>query len=139
MGAYVPPRVVTNQDLTAYMETSHDWIVERTGIEERRWVDEGEGGAEMAAKACQQALDEAGVAAKDVDMLIYATLSPDHMFPGTGVFTQRLLGMREVAVLDIRQQCTGFIYALSIADQFIRTGMYKWPASQKSDLTKLES
>ncbi|MBT8491891.1 MAG: ketoacyl-ACP synthase III [Deltaproteobacteria bacterium] len=125
MGSYVPPRVVTNEDLTKYMETSHDWIVERTGIEERRYVDEGETGASMAAKACQQAMDEAGVEAKDIDMLIYATLSPDHFFPGTGVFTQRILGLGEVAILDIRQQCTGFVYALSIADQFIRSGMYK--------------
>jgi len=124
MGTCVPDRVVTNEDLTRYMETSHDWIVERTGIEERRWVEEGQGGADMAAKACQQALDEAGVTAKDVDMLIYATLSPDHFFPGTGVFTQRILGLGEIAVLDIRQQCTGFVYALSVADQFIKTGMY---------------
>ncbi len=124
MGTYVPPRVVTNEDLTKYMDTTHEWIVERTGIEERRWVDEGEGGAEMAAKACQKALDEAEVDVKDVDMLIYATLSPDHFFPGTGVFAQRILGMRDVAILDIRQQCTGFLYAMSIADQFIKTGMY---------------
>jgi 3-oxoacyl-[acyl-carrier-protein] synthase-3 len=125
LGAYVPPRVVTNHDLAKLMETSHEWIVERTGIEERHWVDEGEGGAEMAAKASKEALDKAGVAAKDVDMLIYATLSPDHNFPGTGVFTQRLLGMKEIPCIDIRQQCTGFVYGLSIADAFVRTGQYK--------------
>jgi 3-oxoacyl-[acyl-carrier-protein] synthase-3 len=107
------------------METSHEWIVERTGIEERRWVDPGEGGAEMAAKASTEALEKAGVAAKDVDMIVYATLSPDHNFPGSGVFTQRLLGMKEIPCIDIRQQCTGFVYGLSIADAFVRTGQYK--------------
>jgi 3-oxoacyl-[acyl-carrier-protein] synthase-3 len=125
IGAYVPPRVVTNHELATMMETSNEWIIERTGIEERRWVDEGEGGAEMAAKASRQALERAGMEAKELDMIIYATLSPDFNFPGTGVFTQRLLGLKEIPCLDIRQQCTGFIYALSIADSFIRTGQYK--------------
>ncbi len=125
IGAYVPPRVVTNHELATMMETSNEWIVERTGIEERRWVDEGEGGAEMAAKASRQALERAGMEAKELDMIIYATLSPDFNFPGTGVFTQRLLGLKEIPCLDIRQQCTGFIYALSIADSFIRMGQYK--------------
>jgi 3-oxoacyl-[acyl-carrier-protein] synthase-3 len=127
IGTKLPDRVVTNQDLTQWMETSHEWIVERSGIEERRWVDpdSGEGGAELAAAACEKALANAGVAASDVDMLIYATLSPDQTFPGTGCFTQRLLGMKGNAVLDIRQQCTGFLYGISIADQFIRTGTYK--------------
>lgn len=125
IGAYVPPRVVTNHELATMMETSNEWIIERTGIEERRWVDEGEGGAEMAAKASRQALERAGMEAKELDMIIYATLSPDFNFPGTGVFTQRLLGLKEIPCLDIRQQCTGFIYALSIADSFIRMGQYK--------------
>jgi 3-oxoacyl-[acyl-carrier-protein] synthase-3 len=125
IGAYVPPRVVTNHDLAKVMETSHEWIVERSGIEERRWVDPGEGGAEMAAKACTEAMERAGIGAKDVDMLIYATLSPDVMFPGTGVFTQRLLGLREIPCFDIRQQCTGFVYALAMADAFVRGGQYK--------------
>jgi 3-oxoacyl-[acyl-carrier-protein] synthase-3 len=107
------------------METSHEWIVERTGIEERRWVDEGEGGAEMGAKAARVAMEEAGVEAKDIDMIVLATLSPDHNFPGTGVFVQRELGIGPIPVLDIRQQCTGFVYGLSIADNFIRTGMCK--------------
>jgi 3-oxoacyl-[acyl-carrier-protein] synthase-3 len=107
------------------MDTSHEWIVERTGIEERRWVEEGESGSEMGAKACTQAMKDGSVSADDIDMLIYATLSPDHDFPGGGVFTQRMLGLKDIAVLDIRQQCTGFIYGLSIADNFIRSGMYK--------------
>lgn len=125
IGAYVPPRVVTNHELATMMETSNEWIIERTGIEERRWVEPGEGGAEMAAKASRQALERAGMEAKELDMIIYATLSPDFNFPGTGVFVQRLLGLKEIPCLDIRQQCTGFIYALSIADSFIRTGQYK--------------
>ena len=125
VGMYVPPRVVTNKDLEKLMETTHEWIVERSGIEERRWVDPGEGGAEMAAKASREAMEKAGVSAKDVDMLIYATLSPDVNFPGTGVFVQRLLGLREIPCYDIRQQCTGFIYALAMADAFVRTGQYK--------------
>jgi 3-oxoacyl-[acyl-carrier-protein] synthase-3 len=125
VGMYVPPRVVTNKDLEKVMETTHEWIVERSGIEERRWVDPGEGGAEMAAKASREAMEKAGVQAKDVDMLIYATLSPDVNFPGTGVFVQRLLGLREIPCFDIRQQCTGFIYGLAMADAFIRAGQYK--------------
>lgn len=126
LGTYVPERVVTNHDLTQWMETSHDWIVERTGIEERHWVPEDGSvtGASMAASACREALDNAGVDVSDVDMLIYATLSPDHNFPGTACFLQRELGLSEIPALDIRQQCTGFIYGLAIADQFIRTGTY---------------
>ena len=125
LGGYVPPRVVTNDDMTQWMETSDAWIRERTGIEQRHWVDEGETGAGMAAKASKKALAQAGLEAKDIDLIVYATLSPDHNFPGTGVFLQRELGVKENAVLDIRQQCTGFIYGLAIADNFIRTGMYR--------------
>ena len=126
LGGYIPPRVVTNQDMTQWMDTTNEWIIERTGIEERHWIDPGESGAGMAAKACKEALDQANFDPKEVDMLIYATLSPDHMFPGTGVFTQRTLGLKEgCAVLDIRQQCTGFIYGVSIADNFIRSGMFR--------------
>ena len=125
VGGYVPPRVVTNEDMTQWMDTTHEWIVERTGIEERRWVEPGETGAGMAAKACQEAMEQAGVGPQDIDMMVYATLSPDHSFPGSGVFTQRILGLREIPVLDIRQQCTGFLYGLSIADNFIRAGSVK--------------
>jgi 3-oxoacyl-[acyl-carrier-protein] synthase III len=125
IGTYIPPRVVTNAELATKMETSNEWIIERTGIEERHWVDPGESGADMGAKAARQALERAKIDAKDVDMLIYATLSPDFFFPGSGVFVQRQLGMREIPCYDIRQQCTGFIYGLALADAFIRTGMYK--------------
>jgi 3-oxoacyl-[acyl-carrier-protein] synthase-3 len=107
------------------METSNEWIVERTGIEQRRWVDPGEGGAEMGAKASAEAIKRAGLEPKDIDFIVYATLSPDVMFPGTAVFVQRLLGLKEIPCLDIRQQCTGFVYALSIADAYVRLGTYK--------------
>ena len=125
IGAYVPSKVVTNHDLSKFMETSHEWILERSGIEERRWVEPGEGTAELAAKAATEALTDAGIDAKDVDMLIVATLSPDYCFPGTGVFVQRLMGLREIPCYDIRQQCSGFIYAIAMADAFIRMGQYK--------------
>lgn len=123
----VPSRVVTNHDLAKMFETTHEWIVERTGIEERRWVEPGEGGAELAARASKEAIERAGITAKDIDLIIYATLSPDVNFPGTAVFVQRLLGIadRHIPCLDIRQQCTGFIYGMSIADAYIRTGQFK--------------
>jgi 3-oxoacyl-[acyl-carrier-protein] synthase-3 len=125
IGAYVPERVVTNDELAQQMETSNEWIVERTGIEERHWVSEGECGADLATKAARQALERAKLEPRDVDMLIYASLSPDFFFPGTGVFVQRQLGLREIPCFDIRQQCTGFIYGLAMADAFIRSGQYK--------------
>jgi 3-oxoacyl-[acyl-carrier-protein] synthase-3 len=127
IGMAVPSRVVTNHDLAKMFETTHEWIVERTGIEERRWVEPGEGGAELAAKASKEAIERAGITAKDIDLIIYATLSPDVNFPGTAVFVQRLLGIadRHIPCLDIRQQCTGFIYGMSIADAYIRTGQFK--------------
>ncbi|HEY1554708.1 MAG TPA: beta-ketoacyl-ACP synthase III [Kofleriaceae bacterium] len=125
IGMAVPSRVVTNHDLAKLMETSHEWIVERTGIEERHWVEPGEGGAELGARAAKEAIQRAGLSPADIDMIIYATLSPDFNFPGTGVFVQRLLGLKEIPCIDIRQQCTGFIYGLSIADAYIRTGQFK--------------
>jgi len=125
IGMSVPKRIVTNHDLAKLMETSHEWIVERTGIEQRHWVEPGETGATMGAAAAKQAIERAGLEPKDIDLLIYATLSPDFNFPGTGVFVQRALGLKEIPCLDIRQQCTGFIYGLSIADAYIRTGMFK--------------
>ena len=125
IGGFVPPRIVTNDDLAKLMETSHEWIVERTGIEQRHWVDEGMGGAEMGANAAKEALEMAGVNPSEIDLIIYATLSPDHVFPGTAVFVQRLLELKNIPCLDIRQQCTGFIYGLAVADNFIRMGQYK--------------
>src|SRR5205814_6575013 len=126
-GSFVPEWVVTNDDLRQWMDTSDEWIRERTGIEERHWVpfDSGLGSSDLGAEAAKRALADAGLEARDVQMVIFATLSPDHEFPGTGVFLQRKLDIPAgTAALDIRQQCTGFIYGLSIADQFVRTGMY---------------
>jgi 3-oxoacyl-[acyl-carrier-protein] synthase III len=125
IGMSVPERVVTNHDLAARMETSNEWIIERTGIEERRWVSEGETGTTLATAASRQAIERAGLQPRDIDMIVLATLSPDFNFPGNGVFLQRALGLKEIPCLDIRQQCTGFIYGLSIADAYIRTGMFK--------------
>jgi 3-oxoacyl-[acyl-carrier-protein] synthase-3 len=125
IGMSVPKRVVTNEELATLMETSDEWIVERTGIHERRWVSEGETGASLATAASREALDRAGLQPRDIDMIIYATLSPDYNFPGTGVFVQRALGLKDIPCLDIRQQCTGFIYGLSIADAYIKSGACK--------------
>jgi len=125
IGMSVPSRVVTNFELATKMETSNEWIIERTGIEERRWVGEGETGTTLATAASNEAIERAGLTPKDIDLLIYATLSPDFFFPGTGVFVQRALGLKDIPCLDIRQQCTGFIYGLSIADAYIRAGLYK--------------
>lgn len=126
LGYYVPDNVVTNDDLTQYMETSDAWIQERTGIQERRYFTYGKDtNASMAAAASRMALERAGVEAKAVDLIVYATITPDYFFPGSGFLMQRELGMDGIGVIDIRDQCSGFVYALSIADQFIRTGMYK--------------
>ena len=125
IGSYVPPRVVTNADLTKWMETSDEWIVERTGIRERHWVEEGSGigSSDLGVEAAKKALEAAELTPDKIQMVVFATLSPDHDFPGTGVFLQRKLGLKPMPVLDIRQQCTGFIYGLSIADQFVKSGM----------------
>lgn len=125
VGGFVPPRIVTNADLTEHMDTSDEWIVERTGIHERHWVDPETSTSDLALEAANAALVAAGVDKEDIDMLIVATLSSDHFFPGTACFLQAKMGISEIPALDIRQQCTGFIYATSIADQFIRTGMYR--------------
>jgi len=127
VGMAVPSHVVTNNDLAAKMETSHEWIVERTGIEERRWVEPGESGADLATKASKEAIEKSGLTVDDIDMIVLGTLSPDVNFPGTAVFVQRQLGIahKGIPCLDIRQQCTGFIYGLSIADAYIRMGTAK--------------
>lgn len=126
IGMYVPANTVTNQDLTQYMETSDEWIQERTGIRERRFAHRTEETTTtMAVEASRIALERAGITALDVDFIVFATLSPDYYFPGCGVLVQRAMGMKEIGALDIRNQCSGFVYALSVADQFIKTGMYK--------------
>ncbi|MFM9021519.1 MAG: 3-oxoacyl-ACP synthase III family protein [Sediminibacterium sp.] len=126
IGMYVPEQVVSNQDLTQYMDTSDEWIQERTGIRERRYAHRTEETtATMGVLAARQAIERAGTTAEEIDFIIFATLSPDYYFPGCGVLLQRAMNMREIGALDIRNQCSGFIYALSVGDQFIRSGMYR--------------
>ena len=125
IGKYVPNNVFTNNDLTKYMETSDEWIQERTGIKERRYADRtGETTTTMGVEAAKIAIERAGITKDDIDFIVFATLSPDYYFPGCGVLLQRALQMKEVGALDVRNQCSGFVYALSVADQFIKTGMY---------------
>ncbi len=126
IGMYVPLTTFTNQDMTKYMDTSDEWIQERTGIKERRFANRlGETTATMGIEAAKIAIERAGITAQDVDFIIFATLSPDYYFPGCGVLVQREMKMNEIGALDVRNQCSGFVYAISIADQFIRSGMYK--------------
>jgi len=127
LGYYVPDNVVTNEDLSKLMDTNDEWIQERTGIKERRWIKEGseDTSAVMGAKASRIAIERAGLTTKDIDFIVFATLSPDYYFPGCGVQIQQMLDMKTVGALDVRNQCSGFVYALSVADQFIKTGMYK--------------
>lgn len=125
-GRYLPERVVTNDELTKFMDTSDEWIQQRTGIRERRYAKEDENTSDLGVKAARIAIERAGLKPEDIDFIIFATLSPDHYFPGCGVFVQDKLGLRNVGALDVRTQCTGFIYSLTVADQFIKTGMYKY-------------
>lgn len=127
LGSYVPDNVVTNDDLSKMMETSDAWIQERTGIQERRWVKPGSGEttSSMGVKAAKIAIERAGISKDDIDFIIFATLSPDYYFPGPGVQVQHALDIKTVGALDVRNQCSGFVYAISVADQFIKTGMYK--------------
>src|SRR5512133_1071079 len=125
VGTYVPERVVTNAELTARMDTSDEWIVQRTGIRERRWVEPGTGASDLAYEATRRALDRAGWKASDIAAIVYATLSPDHMSPGDGCFLNAKLGIPGVPAMDIRNQCTGFVYGLAVADAWIRIGMYR--------------
>lgn len=128
LGYYVPENVVTNDDLSKLIDTNDAWIQERTGIKERRHVIKGDGDTTttMGVKAAKIAIERAGLSNDDIDFIVFATLSPDYYFPGPGVLVQRDLGMtRTVGALDVRNQCSGFLYAVSVADQFIKTGMYK--------------
>ncbi|MBC7849857.1 MAG: ketoacyl-ACP synthase III [Chitinophagaceae bacterium] len=126
IGMYVPEQVVTNNDLLQYMETSDEWIQERTGIKERRYAHRTEETTTtMAVEASRIAIERAGLQPTDIDFIVFATLSPDYYFPGCGVLLQRAMKMKEIGALDVRNQCSGFVYALSVADQFIKTGMYK--------------
>jgi 3-oxoacyl-[acyl-carrier-protein] synthase III len=124
-GFHVPPRVVTNDELSGLMDTSDEWITQRTGIRERRWVEPGTTCSSLAAEATRQTLARAGLQPTDLDCIIFATASPDHFFPGNGCFLQRELGITDIPALDVRDQCTGFLYGLSVADAWIRCGQYQ--------------
>jgi 3-oxoacyl-[acyl-carrier-protein] synthase-3 len=125
IGRYVPPRVVTNFDLEKLMDTSDEWIRQRSGIVERHHVDPGVGTSDLAYEASLRAIANAGIDKAEIDLIIAATLSPDHYFPGIGVMVQAKLGLAPIGAIDLRNQCSGFIYALSVADQYIRTGASK--------------
>jgi len=126
LGYFVPENVVTNDDLAKMMDTDDAWIQERTGIKERRHVVKGDDTTtSMGVKAAKIAIERAGIDKDDIDFIVFATLSPDYYFPGPGVLVQRDLGIKTVGALDVRNQCSGFIYAISVADQYIKSGMYK--------------
>ena len=127
LGHYVPENIVTNDDLSKVMDTTDKWIQERTGIKERRWVKAGDGQSTftMGLEAAKTAISNSGIKNEDIDLIVFATLSPDYYFPGPGVQVQEALQIKTVAAIDIRAQCSGFVYSISVADQFIKTGMYK--------------
>ncbi|HEY8512778.1 MAG TPA: beta-ketoacyl-ACP synthase III [Cyclobacteriaceae bacterium] len=126
LGHHVPETVITNEYLASIMDTSNEWIVERTGIHERRFIDPSKDTvANMAAKATRMALQRAGLTETDIDLIVFATITPDYFFPGSGVLLQRELGLEGIPAIDVRNACSGFIYALSVADQFIKNGTYK--------------
>ncbi len=124
-GHFVPPKVVTNFDLEKKMDTSDEWIRQRSGIVERRYVEPGVGSSDLAYEAALRAIEAAKIDKSEIDFIIAATLSPDHYFPGIGVIVQAKLGLSEIGALDVRNQCTGFIYALSVAEQYIKTHTFK--------------
>ncbi len=124
-GSYLPEKVVTNADLEKVMDTSDEWIRQRTGIRERRYVEPGVGPSDLGLQASQFALRSARLSADQIDFIIFATLSPEYNFPGCGCLLQEKLGLGTVGALDVRNQCTGFVYSLAIADQFVRTGTYQ--------------
>lgn len=125
VGGYVPERVVTNDDLSKMLDTSDEWIFQRSGIKERRWVTPGQTNTDLATEASNLALKSAGMAAGDLDMIVFATVNADYFVPGNGVLLQARIGAHGIPAIDIRQQCSGFVYATAIADQFIRSGSCK--------------
>ena len=126
LGYYVPDHVVSNDDLSKVMDTNDEWIQERTGIKERRHVNSAEDTTtSMGVKAAEIAIERAGIDKNDIDFIVFATLSPDYYFPGPGVLVQRDLGIKTVGALDVRNQCSGFVYGISVADQYVKSGMYK--------------
>lgn len=126
VGSYAPGKVVTNDDLAGMMTTSDEWIFQRSGIKERRFIEEsGVGASDLAVPASRDALEHAGVAPDEIDAIVFATLSPDYFFPGSGCLLGDKLGMNGKPALDVRNQCTGFLYSLAVADGWIRTGLYE--------------
>ncbi len=125
VGRYLPEKRVSNFDLEKMFDTSDEWIQQRTGIVERRFAEEGVYCSDLALEASRAALRHAGMDATDLDFIIFATLSPDHHFPGSGCYLQKKLGVSEIGCMDIRNQCTGFLYSLAVADAFVRIGMYE--------------
>lgn len=126
LGHYVPENIVTNADLEKIMDTSNEWIIERTGIEQRRWFSPGEDTvANMSKRATEMALKDADIAVEEIEFIVFATITPDYFFPGSGVLLQRELGLQGIGALDIRNACSGFIYGLSVAEQYIKAGTYK--------------
>ncbi|MBK5094371.1 MAG: ketoacyl-ACP synthase III [Deltaproteobacteria bacterium] len=123
-GRALPSRVVTNAELTTMMDTSEEWIVQRTGIRERRFVDPGTGASDLGVQAARAAIERAGLVPQDIQFIVFATLSPDLFFPGSGVFVQEKLGLDTIGALDVRTQCTGFIYGLSVAEAYVKAGFY---------------
>jgi 3-oxoacyl-[acyl-carrier-protein] synthase-3 len=125
LGTAVPDRVVTNAELTKLMDTTDEWIQQRTGIKERRWVKEGEGVAELAEKAARRALAKAGWQPSDVEAIVFASIQGDHVFPGDGCYLQARLGLPGIPALDLRNACSGFLYGLSVASAWIQSGQYR--------------
>jgi len=125
IGHYVPPKVVTNHDLEKVMNTTDEWIQQRSGIVERHYAEEGVGSSDLATQAALRAIEDAQIDKTEIDLIIAATLSPDHYFPGIGVLVQAKLGLIDIGAMDVRNQCSGFIYALSAASGYIKAGMYK--------------
>ncbi len=124
-GKFLPPNIVTNDDLKEIMDTSDEWIRQRTGIHQRHWVAEEDacGSSDLGTEAAKMALEAAGWTPEDLDFIIFATLSPDIMFPGGGCLLARNLGLNSTPALDIRQQCTGFLYGMATADAYIKSGL----------------
>lgn len=124
-GMAVPDRIVTNDDLAAVMDTTDEWIAQRTGIRQRHWVTEGESGVDLAERASLRAIATSGIAPGDIDAIVLATSTPDHFAPGNGVLLQHRLGLGPIPALDVRGQCSGFVYALATADAYIRCGLFR--------------
>jgi 3-oxoacyl-[acyl-carrier-protein] synthase-3 len=125
-GRALPQRVVRNEELARVMDTSDEWIVQRTGIRERRYADPGTGSSHLGAEAARKAISAAGIVPGDVGLIVFATLSPDYFFPGDGVLVQEMLGMPTVGALDVRDQCTGFVYGLSVAESYVKGGFHDY-------------